>query len=136
LRGNFNLRGALGMYKFLIHCCNLISGPTELSLEEYRKTMNIKTESKTEILAHLVKDTEYQKCLARVIDRYQLRRKDVNSCTKGLYHSLSKHAHGNRLELMVRDIDYEMKEFAAIESVFCALKERECFRLPLKIVAG
>ena len=79
-------------------------------------------------------DPEYDECIRITTSRYQLRRIDNNTCAKVLYHELSKHTHGNTGELFVRDSEHTMPEIAAIESVFCTLKKRGCFHIPLTII--
>jgi hypothetical protein len=74
--------------------------------------------------------------LKRTLKRYQLRRKDVDNCSKNLYHELSKHAHtryGNTTKLAARDTEHTITEVAAIEAVFCTLKKLRCFSIPLTI---
>ena len=82
----------------------------------------------------ITKDHIYEECLTEVLHRYQLRKNDVNSCSRVLYQELSKHAHGNVSQLLVTDEDHTITEVAAMESVFGALKNRYCFHLTLKIV--
>ncbi|KAH9173481.1 hypothetical protein EDB89DRAFT_2156007 [Lactarius sanguifluus] len=116
LRNNFNLRGAL-----------------ELSLDEFKKLHKIPEASRTTLLQHLIKHQAYQACLEDVIRCYQLQKEDVNACTRTLYHKLSKHAHGNTAELAVVESEHTITEVAALEAVFCALKNEGCFRIPLKL---
>ncbi|KAH9173473.1 hypothetical protein EDB89DRAFT_698171 [Lactarius sanguifluus] len=116
LQNNFNLRGAL-----------------EFSLDEYKKTHKVPETSRMLLLHHLLKDQVYQTCLSSVTEHFQLRKEDVNSCARALYHELSKHAHGNTAELVVRDSEHTMTEVAALKAVFCALKAKGCFHLPVKI---
>ncbi|KAN0129617.1 hypothetical protein V8E53_012613 [Lactarius tabidus] len=117
LRNNFNLCGAL-----------------EYSLEAYRDSIKASHASKTFLLEQLTKDKDYQKCLMDVSCRLQLREADVNACTRVLYHELSKHAHGNTEELIAHYNEHTMTEIAAIEAVFCALKTKHFFHIPLKII--
>ena len=81
-----------------------------------------------------MKNPVYEKCIKIAASCYQLHERDINSCTRNLYHQFSKHAHGNTAELSVRDTAFTMMEVASIESVFCALKKLDCFYLLLKIV--
>ncbi|KAH8995485.1 hypothetical protein EDB92DRAFT_209132 [Lactarius akahatsu] len=116
LRNNFNLRGAL-----------------EFSLDEYKKLHKIPEAGRMPLLQHLIKHQAYQACLVTVTERYQLRKEDINSCVRMLYHELSKHAHGNTAELAVVESEHTITEIAALEAVFCALKNEGCFRIPLKL---
>ncbi|KAH9173485.1 hypothetical protein EDB89DRAFT_698945 [Lactarius sanguifluus] len=116
LRNNFNLRGAL-----------------EFSLDEYKKLHKIHEAGKTPLLQHLINHQAYQACLVSVTERYQLRKEDVNACARTLYHELSKHAHGNTAELAVVESEHTVTEVAALEAVFCALKNEGCLRIPLKL---
>ena len=108
----------------------------EFSLDDFNKKKRLKTNSKPQILAHLIQDPLYAGCLADVSDRYQLREIEVNQCAKVLYHELSKHAHGNTAELSVIDTEHSMTEVAAMEAVFCALKKHDCFHLNVRIIVG
>ena len=65
-------------------------------------------------------------------ERYQLRKEDVNACARTLYHELSKHAHGNTAELEVIESEHTTTEAAALEAVFCALRNKGCFQIPIK----
>ncbi|KAH9160835.1 hypothetical protein EDB89DRAFT_698726 [Lactarius sanguifluus] len=116
LRNNFNLRGAL-----------------EFSLDEYKQMHKFQESGRTSLLQHLLKDTAYNSCLTKVTERYQLRKEDINACACNLYHELSKHAHGNTAELVVVESEHTVTEVAALEAVFCALKTKGCFRIPLKL---
>ncbi|KAH9173486.1 hypothetical protein EDB89DRAFT_2228638 [Lactarius sanguifluus] len=116
LRNNFNLRGAL-----------------EFSLDEYKNLHKIPETGKTPLLQHLINHQAYQACLVSVTERYQLRKEDVNACARTLYHELSKHAHGNTAELAVVESEHTITEVAALEAVFCALKNEGCLRIPLKL---
>ena len=84
------------------------------------------------MLQHLIKDQSYRDCLTKVAQRYQLRAEDINACANTLYHELSKHAHGNTAELVVSQSEHTVTEVAANEAVFCALKDKGCFCLPVK----
>jgi len=109
----------------------------EYSLEEYKGVRGLPSVSKSKILDELMKDPSYVLCQDMKLKKYHLRKSDVDACTRALYHELSKHAHGtNAGELCIRDTEHTMTEIAAIECVFCALKKRDCFRLPLKIIIG
>jgi hypothetical protein len=59
----------------------------------------------------------------------------VINVAKGLYVELSKHAHGNvsTSELILDQSKHAMTEVAAIESIFCALKKKGCFHIPMTI---
>jgi hypothetical protein len=116
LRNNFNLRGAL-----------------EYSLDAYGDRIKAPQASKTYLLEHLMKDPEYTNCLETVTERLQLRGADVNMCAHVLYHELSKHAHGNTAELIINNTEHTMTGVAAIEAVFCTLKTKTCFEIPMKI---
>ena len=122
----------------MLHIVNIIFflfSSIEFSLDDYNVSKRLKQFSKPKILQHLIDhDPEYQKCLESVSNRYQLRKADVNACTRVLYHELSKHAHGNTSSLCVKDTEHTVTEVAALEAVFCALKKQECFRLPLKLI--
>ena len=95
----------------------------------------------TKVLLELMKDQSYKDCLEKVTasDRYQVRKTDVNNCSKNIYHQLSKFAHtrhGNDLELKIRSSEHEtITEVAALECVFCTLKSEGCFHMPLTIRA-
>ncbi|KAI9432512.1 hypothetical protein H4582DRAFT_2061711 [Lactarius indigo] len=116
LRNNFNLRGAL-----------------EFSLDEYKQMHKFQETARPSLLQHLLKGTAYNSCLTKVTESYQLRKEDINACAHSLYHELSKHAHGNTAELAVVESEHTITEVAAIEAVFCALKTKGCFRIPLKL---
>ena len=81
-------------------------------------------------------DPAYTRCLETVLNRYQLRQDDVNSCTLAMYHEMSKHAHGNVGELIVWDKEHTMTEVASLEAIFCALRKKDCFHLQLKVIIG
>ena len=91
----------------------------------------------SKILSELLKDPEYKNSLDCTLKRYQLRKVDVNNCSRNIYHELSKHAHtryyGNMTELVVHDKEHTITEVASIETIFSTLKKRRCFRLPLTI---
>jgi hypothetical protein len=87
------------------------------------------------LLEQLVKDPMYQNCVKNISRRLQLREADINACARVLYHELSKHAHGNTAELIADDTEHARTEVAAIEAVFCALKKKKCFHIPLRIRA-
>ena len=133
LQNNFNLRGALGTFNF--SSCDQtpkIFYHQEFSLNEYKTIHKVPETGNTKILHHLINDTEYQGCLADVTKRYQLQTADINACASTLYHELSKHAHGNTAELAVIGSEQTITEVAALEAVFCALKKKGCFSLPMK----
>ena len=96
----------------------------------------LKETGNTNILQKLLNDKIYKKCLKKIGARYQLREQDINSCFGVLYHELSKHAHGNTSELVVSSTEHTITEVAAMEAIFCALKEHNCFHLPIKFRVG
>jgi hypothetical protein len=109
----------------------------ESALEEYKITYHLpQKSSNTALLGYLMKNDNYRQCVKTTLSRYPkpLRDKDVDSCTKVLYHELSKHAHGNMGQLVVMDTEHAMTEVAAIESVFCTLKKLQCFHFQVSII--
>jgi hypothetical protein len=104
-------------------------------LEEYGNHINASPTSKKSLLEQLTKDPEYTQCVKTVSHRLQLREADINACARVLYHELSKHAHGNTAELVADDTEHARTEVAAIEAVFCTLKKKKCFHIPLRIRA-
>ena len=113
----------------------------EYSLDQYKSKKRLKSEGgNTNLILELMKDQSYQDCLEKVTDRYKVRKRDVNNCSKNIYHQLSIFAHtrhGNDLELRIRSSsEHEtITEVAALECVFCALKSEGCFHMPLTIQA-
>ncbi len=103
-----------------------------LSLDEYRQIHKIPDMGRTPLLQHLLKDQAYQASLTNVTKCYQLQKKDVNACAHTLYHELSKRANGNAAELVIMESGYTMTEVAALEAVFCALKNKGCFHIPMR----
>ena len=90
----------------------------------------------TKILETLMNDQVYKSCLKTTFKRYQIRKIEIRRSSATIYHELSKHAHtryGNMDKLVISAPEHAISEVAALETVFCALKKRNCFRLPLTI---
>ena len=85
----------------------------------------------------LLEQPSYNRCLQKISDRYRVREGGISDCSKTIYHELSKDAHWhtrrNMDELFLDDKENTLIEVAAIESIFCALKDERCFHIPMKI---
>ena len=104
----------------------------EFSLEKYSELEKLNG-GKSKILLKLMDDSTYKRVLKKTLNNYHLRESDVNSCSRNLYHELSKHAQGNTEELVITETEHTITEVAAMETVFGALKERGCLSMPIKI---
>lgn len=90
--------------------------------------------AKGDLLILLMKDKTHKTCLQQVLQQHSLCKEDVNACTWALYYELSKHAHGNTLELVVHNSEHTITKVATLEVVFCALKTKGCFNMDMKII--
>lgn len=93
--------------------------------------------SASKMLQVLLKEPEYNECLKMAVRRYKLQKNDVKNCSSNISDRLEKYNEfGNTMEeLTVYDSQHSITEVATIESLFCALKKKNSFHFPLRIVA-
>ena len=60
----------------------------------------------------------FKEIMAEEVASRKLVARDVERCIKALYHELSKHAHGNDGEIIIRASDFTPSECAALVSFF------------------
>ena len=99
-------------------------------MEVYANIIKTPTESKADLLYHLMNDPDYQKLLQSTCQSLEVRENDADMYAQLLYHKLSKHAHGNTAELIIDDKEYAMTKVAVMEVVFGTLKKKGCFNIP------